>query len=241
MLFPGGFGSWRHWFRSIPGLAVRYEVHCVEPPGLGDSDSPLHSPADLDELADAVVSALEQMLGTGARPILVGFSFGGIVAGRVAVRMGARIKTLIISGSGALGLPSALLPPAVRITQDLAPHEREAGLRQNLAGFMLSAHAVDDLAVLLEDQSVARSRLNYAPILNSRALRTSLEHIVCPMGSLWAANDPFIIGYHGDYAALLDKLHPGCPFRIIEGASHWVMYERPKQYLTELFAVLDSF
>jgi len=240
VLFPGGFGSWRHWFRNIDALATRYEVHCVEPPGLGDSASPASSPPDLDELADAVLAGVDEVLGRGASAALVGFSFGGIVAGRVAARLRGQVRALVLSGSGGFGLACGPLPAAVRIHADMTPCALDAALRHNLAGFMLSAPAVDDMAVYLERESVKRSRLNYTQILNSTALRESLEVTTCPIGSLCGGNDPFMTGYFDDYAALFSRLRPGCPFETIDGASHWVMYEQPDRYVSRLFAILHD-
>ena len=241
VLFPGGFGSWRHWYRNIDALAAYFEVHCVEPPGLGDSDAPASSPPDLDELADAVVVGFDEVLGVGAGVALVGFSFGGIVAGRTALRLGQRARALVISGSAALGLPigSPSVTP-VRITDGLEPAALDAALRHNLAGFMLSSDAIDETAVFLEYQSFMRSRLNYTAIMRSTALRESLERSNCPAGSLCGENDPFIGEHLEDYAALFQVLRPGAPFEVIDGASHWVMYERPARYVNALVRMLDT-
>jgi pimeloyl-ACP methyl ester carboxylesterase len=38
--------------------------------------------------------------------------------------------------------------------------------------------------------------------------------------------------------ALFQRLQPGCPFEIIEGAGHWVMYERPDRFNPLLLDIL---
>ena len=213
----------------------------MEPPGLGDSDPPRSSPPDLDELAGSVIDAFDVVLGTDGAAHLVGFSFGGIIAGRAAVRLGARAASLTLSGSGALGLPRPRLPAAMPVTPDLSPGRLRAALEHNLAGFMLGPARIDELALSLELESVHRSRLNYVPILRSSALLESLQIAECALAGIWGANDPFAGGGVEGYRECFDRLRPGGRFEVVEGASHWVMYDRPEAYCASLESILDGY
>lgn len=241
VLFPGGFGSWRHWSANVSGLSAKRTVHCVEPPGLGDSDAPRSSPPDLGELAQAVMDGMDAGLEPDERPHLVGFSFGGIIAGRVAAELGSRIASLTLSGSGALGLPRGSLPEAKAITPELSPEELAQAYRHNLAGFMLSPEHVDDYAVFLEHESVSWSRLAYGHILRSTALRESLELATCPLGGIWGSDDPFTKPHWPAYRDLFRAFRPNCPFEVLPGASHWLMFEYPESYNAALERVLSQY
>ncbi len=74
----------------LPGLARRFRVHAVDLPGHGHS--PPIAPAALDDVVDAVASAIG-----GAGPLSVlGWSFGGQVALRWARLDPARVGRLVL-------------------------------------------------------------------------------------------------------------------------------------------------
>jgi len=78
VLLHGARGSWTHWLRNIPALAERFSVIVPDMPGFGYSDAP-PEPHTVEVLAAAVVRGLGAVTSAAIR--LVGFSFGGIVAG----------------------------------------------------------------------------------------------------------------------------------------------------------------
>src|SRR5579875_1691204 len=106
VLFHGGAGSWRHWVRNIGFFAARgRRVVCADLPGLGESDDP-PAPDDPPSMAALITNGLRAVIGDEQYD-LAGFSFGGSMAGVVAAREGARVRSLVIVGSRGLGLPRA--------------------------------------------------------------------------------------------------------------------------------------
>lgn len=91
VLLHGGSGSWTHWARNIEALAVTGQ-HVLVPdlPGFGDSASPPNG-HDADALPPWLEVGLQQLLGEEPAD-LVGFSFGGLVAGLLAQRCSARAR-----------------------------------------------------------------------------------------------------------------------------------------------------
>src|SRR5690349_9910995 len=80
LLLHGASGSWRHWFRNIPGLARRYRVIAADMPGFGDSAT-CPDPQTPESLANALAAGLDAVVGVGVPVPILGFSFGGIVGG----------------------------------------------------------------------------------------------------------------------------------------------------------------
>jgi pimeloyl-ACP methyl ester carboxylesterase len=98
-------GAWTHWIRNISPLARRFRLLVPDMPGFGDSDTP-PEPHTADALAVLVASGLDQVA-PGAELDVAGFSFGGIIAGLVAARLGHRVRALALIGAGGIGLPLA--------------------------------------------------------------------------------------------------------------------------------------
>jgi pimeloyl-ACP methyl ester carboxylesterase len=87
VLLHGASGSWTHWIRNIAPLATRFRVLVPDLPGFGDSDLP-SEPHTADMLAGLVASGFDTVVPPSMEFDLAGFSFGGIIAGLVAARMG---------------------------------------------------------------------------------------------------------------------------------------------------------
>src|SRR5262249_13313242 len=87
LLLHGASGSWPHWIRNPLPLAEHFRVLAPDMPGFGDSDA-LPEPHTADRLADGVIAGLEEILPAPAELDLAGFSFGAIIGGLVAARLG---------------------------------------------------------------------------------------------------------------------------------------------------------
>ena len=103
VLIHGGHGSWLHWVHNIEPLAQRHTLWVPDLPGYGDSD--LVESGDVEPIVESVVHSLDALEGRGSIVDLCGFSFGGLVASRVASDRGG-VRRLAVIGTAGHGLKS---------------------------------------------------------------------------------------------------------------------------------------
>ncbi len=225
VLLHGASGSWAHWIRNIPALARRARVYGADMPGFGDSDMPA-PPHTADALADAVAAGIERLVPPPATLDLAGFSFGGIIGGLVAARLGPRLETLVLIGAGGLGVSPPPLPPLVRFDGAMTAQEAARAHRENLGRLMFGDPArVDDLAVLVQTENLRRARFKSGTIPTSSILRDTLPAVRARVRGIWGGRDAFVGPHLRSYRDTLVAAAPGAEFRVIEGAGHWVIYE----------------
>lgn len=149
LLFHGGSGSWTHWLRNIPALEQHYELWVPDLPGLGQSAMP-PEPWTPSSVARVVREGIDTLLGEDTPLRLVGFSFGGHIAGLVASQLSARLRDLTLVGVAGLGLRADPREPFAKERPGMSPEELAAVHVKNLEILMIADPAkVDDLAVHL--------------------------------------------------------------------------------------------
>ena len=189
LLLHGGSGSWTHWVRNIEPLALAgFQVLVPDMPGFGDSAAPPDG-HDADVLPGWLERGLRSLLGD--TPVeMVGFSFGGLVAGLRAQEMPSRAAKLVLVGSP--GLSAELLPPLDLRRWDHLPvgAARDAVHRHNLLQLMLARDAsVSAMAVALHAANVERDRLRKRRLMLTDALVPVLTGLSCPVHGIWGAQD----------------------------------------------------
>jgi pimeloyl-ACP methyl ester carboxylesterase len=235
----GGFGSWLHWVRNVEFLAQSYRVLAVDMPGLGESALPedARTPAGL---AEPIVRGLESLLAEGESFDLVGFSFGGLVAGQVAARMGARVRSLTLVGSSGLGLRRRRFELIAR-TPDMDRATLEAALRYNVGALMLHhANSVDELAVAIQGYNDGRCRVRSRRMSMGDSLWQVLPRIRGRLNGIWGEHDSTATPWMDYRRSLLRSVHPDVEFEVIEDAGHWVQYEAPARFNTTLARMLQA-
>jgi pimeloyl-ACP methyl ester carboxylesterase len=240
VLLHGGSGSWTHWARNIESLAeAGRQVLVPDLPGFGDSASP---PEGHD--ADALPVWLEMGLGRllGEEPVdLVGFSFGGLVAGLLAARCPDRVRRLVIVGAPAL-TAQPMPPLALRSWQAEPPGARRDAIhRHNLQCLMLAqASSVDALALQIHDANLQRDRMTKRRLHRSDLLLQTLPRISCPVAGIWGAEDAL---YRGRSSVVEHALRQAPSFRslvFIAHAGHWVQYEDAAAFNAALASALSE-
>lgn len=225
VLLHGASGSWTHWIRNILPLARHFRVLVPDLPGFGDSDMP-PKPHTVETLADLVALGLDILAPPSAEIDMAGFSFGGIIGGLVAARLGRRVRTIVLLGSGGLALTRAPIPPLRRAESSMTADEIRRVHRENLRLLMIAKpEAVDDLAVYLQMENVRRARFKPGSIPSSDVLLQALPAIRARITGIWGGNDAFAASHIEDRRRVLASVQRDLDFRVINGAGHWVTYE----------------
>lgn len=237
VLLHGGSGSWMHWIRTIPALARRYAVYAVDLPGLGDSAMP-HAPHTPATCGSVVAAGLRDLLGDGPRPHLVTFSFGAHVGTMAAAELGPALRSLVISGCAALGLPHAR-PDFAKERTGMSAAERAAVHRNNLSILMIAEPArIDDLAIHIQATNMSRMRFRSRPFAGGDEIRRTLPQVTAPLGAIWGEKDQIALPSVEARLDVLRESHPDLVARIVPDAGHWAMYEQPDAFNAALLDVL---
>lgn len=240
VLLHGGAGSWTHWVRNI-GALVRAGRRVLVPdmPGFGDSAAApgVH---DADGLPPWLLHGLDRLLGD-ERFDLVGFSFGGLVAGLLAAGHPQRVRRLVLAGAPALSSAPAA-PVDLRPWRHVAPGPaRDAVHRHNLAALMLAQPAsIDALAVALHAANVARDRMRRRRLMRTDLLLRTLPDVACPVAGIWGTEDVLYRGRRQTVVEALSRAPDARPVVFISGAGHWVPYERHEAFDAALAAALGQ-
>lgn len=212
VLVHGLGGSARWWRTTVPSLARTHRVIVPELPGFGYGvGAPAFALAD----APAVLGGLVERLGLG-RVSLVGHSFGALVCLGVAGALPGAVDRLVLIGAPVRTAAPGLLGnvmPAVRTILTLPPAA----------------------AVMVMADIVTRS-----PAALLRAAGEVLAHggepgiqgpPPVPTMVVWGARDALVpVGGAGWVARAL----PGARVRVIDGAGHVPMLDRPEALNREL-------
>ncbi|WP_238446718.1 alpha/beta fold hydrolase [Azohydromonas australica] len=240
VLLHGGAGSWTHWARNIEALAnAGRQVLVPDLPGFGDSASPPEG-QDADALPPWLETGLCQLVGRESID-LVGFSFGGLVAGLLAARRQQPVRRLILVGAPALtDQPIARI--ALRAWQAEPPGPaRDAVHRHNLERLMLAhASSVDALALRIHDDNLQRDRMRQRRLQATDLLLRTLPTIACPVAGIWGAEDAL---YRGRLDVVEHALRQAPVFEslvFIPHAGHWVQFENASAFNAALAIALGS-
>jgi 2-hydroxy-6-oxonona-2,4-dienedioate hydrolase len=240
VLFHGGFGSWRHWILNVLQLSEKYRVIAADLPGLGDSD-PISEEYTAENIAATVSAGVDQIVPPPERFHIAGFSFGGIIGGHVSAIQGRRVKSYTAVAAGGLGLRNAKYPELASMSAAVTPKALIEVHRTNLSRLMISKpDRIDDLAIHVQTETVRRARVRSGKIPWTGTLTSALKRIDTTLAGIWGEKDVIAAPYMNDRIELFQSIQPGCEFRVIEDAGHWVMYERPDAFNTTLLELLES-
>jgi len=234
LLAHGSHGGWSHWIRNIAALAKVRTLWIPDLPGYGDS-----APApgqDHAAIAAVIAAGLRRLIPSEVPLDFIGFSFGGVVGAYFAALYPELVRRLILVGTGGLDTPMGRIE--LRRVRALEGEERRAAHRDNLLALMLHhPTSADDLAVYIHDTNGARARLNPTPLVLPDKLLGALPRLTVQVDAIWGEFDR----PHPDPAvqeAALRRFHPQLDFRVIPGAGHWAMYERPEEFNRTLLDLL---
>jgi len=232
-----GWDAERLWAGQMARLAgAGWRVLAPDLRGNGGS-APIRAPLRVPDLADDVAAVLAA-LGV-VRPVLVGFSMGGMVATDLALRPGIAPAGLMIACGGVTCPPEAeaaveaMLDRAARLGPDAFAAEQAtaifapawaAGNPAAVADFRRWRAAMDQQS--LRHSFRAPFGCDYAPRLGG---------IACPVAVLAAAEDSFV---DPEDARALAARFPDGRFELLPGAGHMAPIEAPEAFADRLAAFL---
>ncbi|MEU9742632.1 alpha/beta fold hydrolase [Micromonospora chersina] len=247
---PGASGL-SNYARNIDALAQRFRVIVPDLPGYGRSSKDIDQSDPFGDLAGAVRGLLDA-LGID-RAHLVGNSYGGAAALRLALDRPDRVGRLILMGPGGIG--TARRPPTPGLRRLLAYYGGEGPTRAKLERFIRDDLVYDGAAVpaeMIEERyqaSIDPEVVANPPLRRPAGLRTllrmdllrdkRLSRAATPTLVLWGADDKVNRPSGG---ALLAERMPHCDLYLVAGAGHWVQWERPALFnsLTTAFLSEES-
>ena len=239
VLLHGGYGSWTHWIRNVLPLSRAFTVAAPDLPGLGESATP-PEPHTADGLARIIVEGIDIAFPRPADLRIAGFSFGGVLGGRVAVQLGERVRAFTIVGSHSLGL---VRQPTVleRVAENATEAEMLAVARHNLGALMIADSArIDDLAVYIQSQNAPRGRVKSRRFSRADTLARALPLVKARLDGIWGERDATAYPHLDDRARALRDIQPGARFEMIAGAGHWVQYEAADRFNPILAEIAGS-
>ena len=228
ILLHGGVGSWTHWIRNIEALADRYRVIAFDLPGYGASPD---VPAGIrpEDYIAWVASAIRTVADGGCD--LVGFSFGGALAARIAVQLGATVRRLSLLAPGGFGIPiGRSIPTAKMPSSGASVAERRAAVAANLGHWMLSKRPPPEADVVdLQIANIERARFDSRIVSLRETMIADMPHIAAPVQLVWGELDRLA---YPSIAARIEAcrvVRPNARYEVVMGAGHWVQYEQPEK------------
>jgi pimeloyl-ACP methyl ester carboxylesterase len=194
-------------------------------PGYGSSGEP-RGPVRLDDYADAAVALLEAHGQSDAH--VVGVSWGGVIATRMALRHPDRVRTLALIGSTFGRKRNAAL--LERFTERIGLLEREGprAFTATRVDALVSPAAPAELKARIVETAAAAVRLpGYraaTQILADTDHRHQLKSVRAP--TLVLCGDHDVITGIPESRVLADGI-PGAVLRIVRGGGHLLNQERP--------------
>lgn len=222
----------------LDGLAARHRVVGADYPGTGKTPRS-KNPLDVDELADQLVAAADaEGLDDFA---IAGFSLGGPVAVRAAVRHPERVNALVLTATFAHR--DSKLDLAAAVWQRLYESGDRSLLAEYLTLVALSTPAMNALApdqlragADLLAQAIPPGTPEHTDLVRRIDVRDDLARVTAPTLVISTTGDPLVSP--ALHRQLADRI-PGA--RLAEIATgHLPFAERPKEWLELITAFLDE-
>jgi 4,5:9,10-diseco-3-hydroxy-5,9,17-trioxoandrosta-1(10),2-diene-4-oate hydrolase len=245
---PGASGV-SNYSRNIAALAQHFRVVVPDMPGYGRSAKGVERSDPFGYLADHIRGVLDE-LGIN-RAHLVGNSYGGSCALRLALDTPQRVDRLVLMGPGGVGTTRGL--PTAGLKSLLAYYGGEGPNLEKLSTFIRSYLVFDGDAVpdeLIESRyaaSIDPEVLADPPLQRPPDLRTlwrmdltrdrRLGGLSIPTLVIWGRDDKV---NKPSGAAMLAKRMPNADVLITANTGHWVQWERAELFNAVATAFLKS-
>ncbi|MEV6101991.1 alpha/beta fold hydrolase [Nocardia sp. NPDC051981] len=248
---PGASGL-SNYSRNIEALAQRFHVIVPDMPGYGQSSKWIDPADPFGDLAQAVGGLLDELGIASAH--LIGNSYGGAAALRLAMDRPEKANRLILMGPGGVGTTRAL--PTAGLQQLLNYYTGSGPSREKLTRF-IREYLVFDGDSVPEELIEARYRASIDPAVVANpplrrpsgplALRTLLRMDFTRDSRLRKVEQPTLVVWGtGDKVnrpeggrMLVDAM-PNCDLYLAANTGHWVQWERADLFNTLATAFLEA-
>jgi len=220
IVFLHGWDNSSEVFRPLSYyLKNDFLIYTPDLPGFGKS--PIEKPMALKDYADFIYKFLKD--NQIEKPIIVGHSFGGAVAAKLAILHPEIISKLILVGASAIRESNF----KIKITEKLVNITKKF-LSQKIRQFILKF-------LELENTDYARIQNPYLKetfkIVIKENLTPNLPFIKTPTLVIWGENDTETPLKEGEKIA---KLILNAKLEIIKNASHHVFLDKPLEFIHEI-------
>lgn len=235
---PGASGV-SNYSRNIAELAREYRVIVPDLPGYGRSSKGIDPADPFGDLADGIRGLLDR-LGL-ERAHLVGNSYGGACALRLALDTPDRVGRMVLMGPGGIGTTRALPTPGLNSL--LAYYTGAGPSRRKLERFIrqyLVFNAADVPDSVIDERyrdSIDPEVVAAPPLRRPKSLRAlwrmdftrdaRLSRLPVPTLVLWGAKDKVNRPEGG--RALAERM-PDCDLYLVANTGHWVQFERAELF-----------
>ncbi len=239
----GGYGSWKHWIKQIYFFSKSYTLFIPDMPGFGDSDD-LNRPHTPEKIAKNLMDGFLKINPiTNQKLNIVGFSFGGLIAGHLSyhfTKSNIFPEKIVLIGPGGLGAKRGPMEEMVRRTSDMSNYQVLEAHKKNL-GILMFANSsnIDDLSLYIQLQNTKQHRTKSRPISATDTLTIILSKQKVPLFVLWGEKDSTVGPYLEDRMIILRKVNPNVRFHVEINAGHWIMYEKPERFNEVLINILN--
>jgi pimeloyl-ACP methyl ester carboxylesterase len=226
-----GVSAYGNWRLVLPGLAKDFRVIAPDMVGFGYSERPQDARYDLDTWADQAVGVLDALGIDQAH--LVGNSFGGTIALRVAVKHPDRVKKLVLMGS--VGVP-------FEITEGLDAvwgyEPSVENMKKILGYFTFASGAIDDeLARSRYEGSIQPGFQESFSAMFPAPRQRWVDAMTIPDEQLRGVNHRTLIVHGRDDQVIplensyyLERVLPDADLSVFSKCGHWSMIERSADF-----------
>lgn len=234
LLLGGAFQDRSSWTRHQARLAPLATTVTVDLPGSGAAD-PLPASYGLEFLADAVAHMVTEL---GLPPLnVMGGSYGGTVAYRLAQRHPARVRRLLLCGT-ALRVPEATRAHARDSIELFRSGDREGFVRSTIALFLCPDPAASIHKRLAVTRLLERQLRTLTPDEADKYISNTERVLGCVNRDIGAPPTSPILVVTGEYdtlttPAMCRATADGCPdarFATIRSADHLLPVQRAEEF-----------
>lgn len=248
---PGASGQ-SNFSRNIEELAKHFRVVVPDLPGYGRSTKGVDGDDPFGYLADTIRAALKEM--GIEKASLVGNSYGGACALRLALDTPERVEKLVLMGPGGVGTTRGL--PTKGLNSLLAYYGGDGPSREKLEEFIreylvFDGKSVPDAVIDERYQASIDPEVVANPPLRRpsgpMALRTMwrmdftrdkrLSKLATPTYVIWGSEDKV---NKPSGAERLAKTLPNCKLWEVPAAGHWVQWEQADLFNQNVIDFLGS-